>query len=172
MLGSCARQGTRPNPANEESLRELWRAFSGKARLSFAHVGGQVTAGLLCILHGTRMTLWKKGWLSSNADCHPNELLNYDALRWASQNGYQHCDFAGFDRAMAEPLLKGLPLSEAQIKTRHFFNLRFGAKPEPLPEARVFVFHPLPRVLYAAATRFRFTRALLSRLRQAARSGL
>jgi hypothetical protein len=150
MKATCERQGAKPNPATEETLRQFWCTFSERncLRVTFAEYDHEAIAGSLNIVFGKKVNLWKKGWNFKHPDCYPNDLLYYDILHWARSNNYSHCDFMGFDRGIANALLKGEALSEAQEKSRHIFNLRFGGEPKILPPARIWIANPLNRFAY------------------------
>lgn len=149
MRSSCVRQGAQPNPSSVRGLQSLWSAFgcSQAIRLTFAVVGGERISGLLALAFGNRLTLWKKGWSEKSQDLHPNELLNFEAISWAQRRGFKWCDFGACDRDMAETLVAGRPLSEAHKRTRHFFNLRFGAQPALLPTAQLYLPNPVLRLI-------------------------
>jgi lipid II:glycine glycyltransferase (peptidoglycan interpeptide bridge formation enzyme) len=163
MLETCRRQRTKPNPASASALLELWRTFSpgGGVRLTFAEKEGTPLAGLLCIVFGRRVTLWKKGWNSSVGPLHPNELLHLEAIRWAWENRYQCCDFLALDRGIAEAMLAGRPLDPQQKRSRHLFNVKLGTAPRLLPPALIYVADPRARALYRGAGRLPVLTALL-----------
>jgi lipid II:glycine glycyltransferase (peptidoglycan interpeptide bridge formation enzyme) len=150
MTITCKRQGTSPNPSSKEALRTLFSVFSqrGCVRLILAEYDKNVTAGLMCLLFGRRVILWKKGWDGQNANLYPNVLLNYEALRWSSANSYDHCDFVGIGRQIAETLLSKEPLTEEQKTTWDYFNVRFGGEPKLLPRARIWFSNPFLRIGY------------------------
>ncbi len=148
MLCTCQRQGASPNPANAFVLKTILDQFFPRAHLWFASRNGRRVAGLLLIGFGDRLILWKKGWMPEGKEAHPNVLLHTKVIQWAHEQGYRQCDFAAVDRDIAETLLAGKQLSERQLKTRHTFNLRLGAQPQLLPQARMFVVNPLFRVLF------------------------
>ncbi len=150
MSATCKRHGEKPNPASEEALGQLWRLFSKNncLRVTFAEYNEEVLAGGLNILFGEKVNLWKKGWNSRYREQYPNDLLYYETLHWASVNKFNNCDFAAFDRDIADTLKKGAPLSETQKKTRHIFNLRFGGVPKVLPPARIWFDSPIMRFGY------------------------
>ncbi len=150
MVESCKRQGVKPNPSSEKAFSRLWIAFSkfNCLRLTFAEYNHEVLAGSLNIVFGKKVNLWKKGWNFKCRDRYPNDLLYYETLHWACTNNFNHCDFIAFDRSIAEALQKGAPLSEAQEKSRHIFNLRFGGMPKILPPARIWISNSLLRFGY------------------------
>jgi lipid II:glycine glycyltransferase (peptidoglycan interpeptide bridge formation enzyme) len=150
MIATCNRQGVKPNPPTEKALRQLWLTFSKHNCLlvTFAEYNHEVLAGSLNIVFGKKVNLWKKGWNFNYPDRYPNDLLYYDILHWACSNKFNHCDFIAFDRSIADALQKGAPLSDAQEKSRHIFNLRFGGMPKLLPSARIWIANPLIRFGY------------------------
>jgi len=150
MLSTCRRQGAEPNPANVRYFLALWDAArpGGCVRLFFATYENQPLAGYVCIIFGQTVSLWKKGWTSTEGRRYPNDLITYEVLKWASSTGYQFCDFCSLDKRMAIAMLSGNPLSPEQERSRHMFNLRFGAGPRLLPEARVYLPNPLIRLAY------------------------
>jgi peptidoglycan pentaglycine glycine transferase (the first glycine) len=150
MLATCQRQQTEPNPGSEAALREMWIALhaGGHVRLSFAEYGGEAVAGLFSIPFGKRVTFWKKGWSGEHRDLHPNQLLFWEAIEWSASNGFESCDFAGMDVRLARAILSGETLTEEMRRTRDFFNLGFGGCPTILPEAFVYLSHPVFRLIY------------------------
>lgn len=152
MCESCRRQNTRPNPGRVEALTALWDAFTPHARLGFADVEGETIAGLLMIGHGPRLTFWKKGWNSRGAQLYANCLLMVECLEWATNWGYALVDFAGLDHMLADTLLRGEPLNEAQQRGRDMFNLRLGADPQLVPPAQLMILNPVLRQLHRLAT--------------------
>jgi peptidoglycan pentaglycine glycine transferase (the first glycine) len=150
MSATCERQGVKPNPPTEDSLRRLWLTFSKHncLRVTFAEYNHEVLSGILSIVFGKKVNLWKKGWNYNYPDQHPNDLLYYETFHWACSNNFNHCDFIAFHRSIADALQQGIPLSDAQEKSRHIFNLRFGGVPKILPLARIWIANPLLRFGY------------------------
>ena len=150
MSATCQRQGVKPNPPTEKALGELWHTCAKHSclRVTIAEYHNEVVAGSLNIVFGKKINLWKKGWNFKYPDLYPNDLLYYEMLHWACSNQFNHCDFIAFDRGIADALRTGTPLSEAQEKSRHIFNLRFGGVPKLLPPARIWIANPLIRFGY------------------------
>ena len=156
MAKTCERRGVVPNPS-EAGLREMWSLFADEAdvRVSFAEVGGEPVAGLLCLGYGDCLTVWKKGWNGAAADVRPNHGLYHETLLWARDAGYRVCDFGGLERGIAATLLRGEPLSPEQRAGRDFFNLSFGGRPVLLPRALILFPNRLPRVAHQWVSRSR-----------------
>jgi hypothetical protein len=153
MEATCRRQSTRPNPASLDAVRRLWHAFlpSNSIRLTFAECSGVSPAAKLSLGFGERMTVWKKGWDGSHGECHPNELLEADALVWAHDHGYKFCDFCSFNRSAAARLINGQPKTEVSLSTRDEYHLRFGGYPKLLPRAGLFLPNSILRWGYRTA---------------------
>lgn len=150
MSSTCARQRTKPNPSSEKALGQLWRTFGryGCLRVTLAEYDHEAHAGILNIVFGDKVTVWKKGWNFKHAEFFPNHLLYYDTLLWASSHGYTNCDFVGINPAIADAVLNGKPLSETQQKSRDNFVMRFGGMPKLLPPARIWFNNSYVRISY------------------------
>lgn len=150
MRATCERQSVRPNPASLETLYEIWDAAEPgrRLRLTFAEHNGVTVGGLICFSFGEIATAWKKGWSGTAGEFRPNELLIYDAIRWASGSGHKDFDFSSLDKSTAEAMLAGQPLAEEENTGRDFFQLRFGGAARALPRSLVYYPNPLIRTLY------------------------
>lgn len=139
MSQTSARQGSKPNPPSEAALRQIWRAFAtnNAIRLTLAILGDRTLAGMICILHGDRATLWKKGATADSSDSRANHLICFEALHWAQEKGFAHGDFYAVRRDIAEALLAGNSLTEEQNSSRDRFILGFGGAPRLLPGAKI-----------------------------------
>jgi lipid II:glycine glycyltransferase (peptidoglycan interpeptide bridge formation enzyme) len=142
MTTTCKRQAVTPNPRSLEDVQRIWQAFHRKnaMRIVFAEHEGKTLATLASFVFGNRVTLWKKGWTSSDDHLRPNHLLYYDTLCWAQRTDAQFCDFYATRRDIVEALLRGDALTAEQSKSRDRFHLGFGGKPTLLPPA--FIFFP------------------------------
>jgi hypothetical protein len=150
MTATCHRQNTVPSPANEVAIRRLWEIFSrkGMIRLTLAECEGQVSAALLSLGFGDRLTAWKKGWNGGQKQCHPNELLQDELLEWGKANEYRVCDFCSFSRGSAERILGGEAATSLKLSFRDEYNRRFGGRPKLLPRALALIPNRFLRWLY------------------------
>jgi hypothetical protein len=142
MEASCRRQGANPNPPTVSSFEEVWLSFSslGCCRLTIAEFEGKPISGLLCIPFGKVVHLWKKGSLQEFLHLHPMDLLYYEAFCWASQAGYEVCDFEEMvDSQAAEKIIKGEPISVEEIHPRDRIHLRFGGKPYLMQDSYLLI---------------------------------
>ena len=150
MAKTCERQRTKPTPATESALQEIWNTFcpNGHIRLFMAEFEGDLIAGLLCICFGKRVVAWKKGWNEQHAARHPNALLTFEAIEWSHNHGYACVDFNGIRRDLAHLLLSGKPFPQGGADSVHWFNLGFGSKPLLLPEPQLYISNPIFRFAY------------------------
>lgn len=157
MAETCQRQRTPPNPSSPRLLRSFWDAFQprGALRLVFADVEDRPVAAWLTILFGPKATFYKTGWTAQHRRTHAVQLLIHDAIRFAAENGFQNCDFAGFSLGLALTMAHGNQFSAAQQKSRDFYKLGFGGTPLFLAEPRIWIANPCLRFILSAARRFR-----------------
>ena len=75
MLATCRRQGVKPNPSDVRTLFRLWDAGQaiGIVRITFAEWEGKPVSGQFDICFGDTVTLWKKGWNSTEPKRFPND---------------------------------------------------------------------------------------------------
>lgn len=147
MEGSCRRQRTSPNPARVEILEAMWDEFAAEVHLGFACLNGKRVASLFLLGFASTMSFLKKGWNSEIPSSHANSLLNYAAIQKACELGWKAVDFGAIDRGIAESLLKDRELTPEQLRSRHVFNLRLGAKPVLLPTAHLLLLNPVGRTM-------------------------
>jgi hypothetical protein len=150
MRLSARRQGGEPNPASAEVLHEVWRAFGSgtRCRLTIAMHDGKPVSGLMCLLFGGIVHVWKKGSLPESLHLHPMEALYYDALSWAGSHRFAACDFQGMSRETAETFEPGSSFSREVTGSSDFFNIGFGGQPKLLLKPLLWVPNPLLRALY------------------------
>jgi hypothetical protein len=155
MCSTAERIGVRPNPSSAEALRELYRAMGGggRCRITFAEIDNRRMAGLFCIRFKDIVYVWKKGANQEDLKHHPVDLLYHDAFCWAHSKGSRWCDFCSMDRAIAENLLNGMPLTKEQLASRDFYHLRLGGKPILMPGAYVHFPNPLARLAHYGLTK-------------------
>ncbi len=156
MLMTCRRQGVRPNIANPEIIKTLWRDQRKGiiCRLTFAEKDDNTLGALLCIGFGHRLELWKQGFSPEAIKAYPMGLLYYDAFTWAHAQGFQICDLGGINRSLAEHVIAGKPLEERHQRNRNFFKLGFGGIPILLPKAWLCFRNPLISLFYRAFRSF------------------
>lgn len=77
-----------------DSVFELLRP-KGMSRIHLARYNGQTIGGSLILAYKGQLYLWYQTSSKQYLRLHPNELLNWHAIRWGSENGYRIFDFLG-----------------------------------------------------------------------------
>lgn len=125
-----------------EYYREIWTALlqAGFANLFFASLGNELIAGLMLFTFSGRA--WYFYGASSNAhrDKMPNHLLQWEAIRWAHNNGCFEYDFWGAP--------DNLDVSDPMYGV-YRFKEGFGARFVRTVGAHDFVVNPMLYFLYA-----------------------
>lgn len=157
MKATCERQNTKPAPGRSQDIEAMWDAFSpdGAVQLFIAESNEKAVAGLMCFSFGKRVVAWKRGWSGECAERNPNQLTTFQAVRWAIEREFQFFDFDAVDRGIAQAILAGGRLTEAQRKSRHFINLAFGARPVLLPASILYIPTLWGRTAYRAMAMLR-----------------
>ncbi|MCC7373156.1 MAG: GNAT family N-acetyltransferase [Verrucomicrobiales bacterium] len=150
MASTCVRQGVSPNPPSPDAVREILESFGarGCVRLTFAECEGEWVAGILALLFGSKIYIWKKGWNGKHGRLYPNALLYQESFEWACSQGYREVDFMGLDRRTAEALLGGQALSGDALQSRDQFHLGFGGQPRLLPSSYLWIANPAVRLVF------------------------
>jgi lipid II:glycine glycyltransferase (peptidoglycan interpeptide bridge formation enzyme) len=167
LVSTAERQGfVAPTQAY---LGEMWGrlADSGRMATFFAEVDGETVAGILVTAYG-EVAFYKRGaWNGRQGGAHPNEVLHWEAMRWAKQKGFTWYDFDGIERDVAESLSSGEDPGELTSVTR--FKLGFGGVVVLHPRSMILIPNPVARVSYRLAVprllRVTAVKRLIKRLR-------
>ena len=80
-------------PHSERFLRAVAEAFGTRARAVIASDGGRPVGGLVAIHFASAVTIpWASTLRSEQSRC-PNQLVYWEALRWAEETGAKEFDF-------------------------------------------------------------------------------
>ena len=135
MCALCARRNTTPNPSSPEFFRQLWKSFSprGWVQIFTAKQEGKTVASALAFSFGGWFRVWKIGWDGSRAELRPNQLLYWEMIRAAKQQGCRYFDFVNIEPGeMAGPTE---------------FKLGFGGEVKTLPGVYCYFVNPLVRAV-------------------------
>lgn len=144
------RQGFAPEP--EAYIRELYRLLAprGWLELLVAEYQGEPVSAALLIAFGDTVFYKRGAWSGRCGKHRPNEVMQWEAIRWAKAQGYRYYDFEGIDPAAAQALLRGeAPDLAAQTVTS--FKLGFGGRVALFPEVYAYVYNPILRWACRAA---------------------
>ncbi|MDH4208378.1 MAG: peptidoglycan bridge formation glycyltransferase FemA/FemB family protein, partial [Anaerolineae bacterium] len=135
------RYGTRPY--SEQYFAEMWQILEphGLLRLFLATYDTEPVSALLTIPFGDTVVASKLGWSGLHGDARPNDVLFWEAIKWAKAKGYRVFDFEGIHVEGAKALLEGRPLPEELHETPTRFKLSFGGKVVLYPGPYEYVRH-------------------------------
>lgn len=136
MWTLCARRGVSPTPPEKDFFQNLWALFAprGWVRIFLAEIAGRPVAALWVFSFGDSARVWKAGWSGEFADSRPNNLLYWEAIRWAKQNGFRWFDLVGIERPLGQQLLAGAAIDWANVAGPSNFKIGYGGEPMVLPE--------------------------------------
>jgi lipid II:glycine glycyltransferase (peptidoglycan interpeptide bridge formation enzyme) len=132
----CARRGVVSNLAGGGVfLRDLWATLAphGHIKLFLAEVEGEPVSALLLLVFGSWARVWKVGWSGRFSGKNPNEVIYWEAMCWAKENGCRHFDFLGIDESDARGLLEKGRNAHSIVCPITFFKTSFGGAIHLLP---------------------------------------
>jgi len=144
MWELVARRKIRPGPPQRDFFDNLQRILGpqGNVRFHIAEVDGEPVSAACSLLFGERLCLWRIGWSGKYADFEPNDVLHWEIMKWAKENGYSEFDFGNIRRTHAKALLQGGKIADSYSGVTNF-KISFGGQLRLLPELYYSSFHPV-----------------------------
>lgn len=138
MQETCKRHGVKPSPSNDAFLQKMWDIFYQKdcMKLFFIQFQSIDVSGLIIIPFGQTVYLWKFGWSGDFAKCHPNELLYWEIMKWAKDQGYNYAD------------LDAVHSPSDTSANYSVFKRGLGGEVELLSNGLVYIPNPVLRLTY------------------------
>jgi peptidoglycan pentaglycine glycine transferase (the first glycine) len=126
---------------------ELWRALAprGHIALFVAEYENEPVAALLAIPFADTVRHVERAWSGEHGELRPNELLMWEAIKWAKSVGYRFVDPGGIKRYIAEAVLSGQPAPADASQTAQAFKMKFGGRPVLDPVAYDWFYNPVLR---------------------------
>jgi lipid II:glycine glycyltransferase (peptidoglycan interpeptide bridge formation enzyme) len=149
MRTACKRRGISPAPHQEDFFSILWRELgpSGLAKFFIAEVDGHpVSAATLHVFAGTAQ-LWRVGWSGTHEKHNPNDLLHWEMIRWAKQNGCRTFDFMHIPLEHAQAILRGERVKDSYSGVTEF-KTSFGGQIVVLPDLYYRSYMPLVQLAF------------------------
>jgi lipid II:glycine glycyltransferase (peptidoglycan interpeptide bridge formation enzyme) len=87
------------------------------------------------------MQLWRVGWSGKHDGCDPNDVLHWEMIKWAKENGFQQFDFLHIRPDHARAILRGEKVKDSYSGVTDY-KLAFGGQLRVLPELYYFSFQP------------------------------
>jgi lipid II:glycine glycyltransferase (peptidoglycan interpeptide bridge formation enzyme) len=149
MWKLCQRRGCAPMPSERHFFARVQESFaqSRQAHFFFAFLGEEPVSSHIVFTIGSWVRCWKVGWSGAHPKKHPNEVLEWEVIKWAKKSGYTKFDFVWIERECAESLIAGRDIPDTPYKGVDHFKLGFGGKPVLLPLPVSTVFNPVLRAL-------------------------
>lgn len=124
--------------------RDVWETMlrAGQAKLLLARVGDDTAGGLMLFLFGKRAWYFYGASRNSHRELMPNHLLQWEAMRWAKQQGCTEYDFWGAPDVLNE---------SAPMYGVYKFKMGFGSEFVERIPAHDFVVNRWLYWLYAVA---------------------
>jgi lipid II:glycine glycyltransferase (peptidoglycan interpeptide bridge formation enzyme) len=150
LASHCERRGVQPNIPQGEFLRELWKTFAprGYLKLFMAERDHEVLTTLLVFAMGHWARAWRVGWSGRCSEARPNELIYWEAIKWAKANGCRFFDIVGFNTGNARAILEGRAIPEGERCSMSDFKLGFGGRVMLFPPSHCYFGNPMVRLCY------------------------
>ena len=150
MWKLCQRRGCAPIPPESDFFSQLQESFkqSQQTHFFFAFLGEEAVSGLIAFTDGAWVRPWKVGWSGAHPKKYPNEVLEWEVIKWAKKAGYTKFDFVWIERECAEDLIAGHAIPDTPYKGIASFKLGFGGQPVLLPLPVSKLFNPVLQALF------------------------
>jgi lipid II:glycine glycyltransferase (peptidoglycan interpeptide bridge formation enzyme) len=144
MWIGCRRRGISPAPAQADYFENLWRLLgpSGKVKFFVAEIDGQPVSAAAAMVYGGVMQLFRVGWSGMHDKSNPNDLLHWEMIKWAKENGCSFFDFMHINPDHAQAILRGETVKDAYSGVTEF-KTSFGGKVQLLPAPYYRSYQPL-----------------------------
>jgi peptidoglycan pentaglycine glycine transferase (the first glycine) len=144
----CARLGYARRP--EGYYAELWRALRprGHIQLFVAEVEAQPVSAMLSIPFGDTCCNMERPWSGEHGNLRPNELLEWEVIKWAKSEGFRFVDHGAVPREFADAILSGKEVPEGPACSASMFKLKFGGSIVIDPPSYDYVYNPVLRLAY------------------------
>ena len=89
LISRFTEQGLQTN-ITKEYLNDLYKKFHNKEmNIFYASYQGEQVGGFICITHPDRASYWAGGGKTTIKGIYPNDLLQYETMKWAHEKGYK-----------------------------------------------------------------------------------
>lgn len=131
---------------------EMWKALAprGHVEVFVAEYDGEPVTAQLAIPFGDTYRHMERPWSGKYASKRPNELIKWEVIKWAKEQGYRYADLEGIEPAVASAALAGEPIPDDPNFSASKFKLKFAGAGEIVvdPPSYDYVYNPLLRLGY------------------------
>jgi len=136
----------------EGYYEELWRALAprGHVELFIAEYEGTPVSAQLAIPFGDTCRHMERPWSGEYGDFRPNELLEWEVIKWAKSEGYRYTDLEGIEPSLAEAILCGRGVPDDPKYSASRFKLKIVPPGQIIVDPPSFdhVYNPVLRFAY------------------------
>ncbi len=136
IAATAERQGFHRYPMRYYAT--MWRVFAERdsALLLLGEIDGELLAAHLYVGFNDCVTAKAGGWSGqTRTGVRPNAALDWTAMRWGRERGFQAFDFDGITPSVARALAGGEDVPEAERGGVSEYKLGFGGRAMVLPSA-------------------------------------
>jgi peptidoglycan pentaglycine glycine transferase (the first glycine) len=143
----CARLGVRSNMPGSGFAQLIWDYGHprGQVHLFMAESDHKTVGALMIFTIGQWARAWRIGWNGTHADKFPTQVLFWETIRWAKEQGYHHYDFVGFDLKDAKMVQAGKSPETPFKCPISFFKAGWGGVVKILPGDYCYFPNPVIR---------------------------
>jgi lipid II:glycine glycyltransferase (peptidoglycan interpeptide bridge formation enzyme) len=149
MWAGCRRRGLAPSPPQREFFENMWRVMGtlGTVKFFIAEIGGQPVSAATAHVFGGIMQLWRVGWSGTHDHSNPNDLLHWEMMKWAKENGCHAFDFLHIRPDHARAILQGERVNDSYAGVTDF-KTSFGGQIRLLPDVYYRSFNPVVQLFF------------------------
>lgn len=144
VAASCRRRGLSPSPHQPDYFSNMWRAMApcGLVKFFLAELEGEALSAAVVHVFQRKMQLWRVGWTGTHIKHNPNDLLHWEAMQWAKEQGCEIFDFMHIRPDHARMLMHGERPHDSYSGVTEF-KVSYGGQLLLLPELLYGSFHPV-----------------------------
>jgi len=150
VAASCRRRGLSLSPQQPDYFSNMWRlmAPAGLVKFFLAELEGEPLSAAVVHVFQRKMQLWRVGWSGTHIKHNPNDLLHWEAMKWAKEQGCEIFDFMHIRPDHARMLMKGERPRDSYAGVTEF-KVSYGGQLLLLPDLLYGSFHPVVDVALA-----------------------
>ena len=141
-------------PFDISYYEQMWQLFhpDGAVQLFIAEYEGTPISANWVVAFGDTVLAKRGGWSGELGRLRPNEVMDWETIRWAKANGYRYYDLEGIDIDAARVVARGEALPQSLQQSSASFKLGYGGDVVFYPQP--FVYMPFGlRGLYGRAAK-------------------
>jgi peptidoglycan pentaglycine glycine transferase (the first glycine) len=133
----------------------LWRELgpAGHVALLISEYEGEPLAAILAVRFGDTSYHRERPWSGEHGRLRPNELLEWEAMKWAKSEGLRFANLGAIEPHVADAVIAGARETIDLRYSASRFKLKFGGEIVVDPPFMDYVFNPVLRLAYRSVPR-------------------